>query len=198
LRLSVARYQPHALDDLWLSSQVSLDPAVLPSRRQVELRWQGPGVLQVKVTGPAYRRRALGAVEGPASKAEKELLASEAHKIDVPWMRISIQRLDSEGSGVLGADATSLGLQREVAALAVSEHGLWETEFELPEAETRWRVFIEEVEFYFPGAGASQRETLETMPRGFKCELDVDAPPRPTPGAPAPLATSKPPRRRPK
>jgi hypothetical protein len=198
LRLSVARYQPHALDDLWLSSQVSLDPAVLPSRRQVELRWQGPGVLQVKVTGPAYRRRALGAVAGPASKAEKELLASEAHKIDVPWMRISIQRLDSEGSGVLGADATSLGLQREVAALAVSEHGLWETEFELPDAETRWRVFIEEVEFYFPGAGATQRETLETMPRGFKCELDVDAPPRPTPGAPAPLATSKPPRRRPK
>lgn len=198
VRLSVARYQPHALDGLWLSSQVCLDPAVLPSRRQVELRWQGPGVLQVKVTGPAYKRRTLGAVEGPASKAEKELLASEAHKTDVPWMRISIQRLDRDGSGFLAADAASRGLQREVAALAVSEQGLWETEFELPAAETRWRVFIEEVEFYLPGAGVSRRETLETLPRGFKCELDVDAPTRLIPGAPAPSAPPKPPRPSPK
>ena len=195
VRLSVARYQPHALDGLWLSSQVCLDPAVLPSRRQVELRWQGPGVLQVKVTGPAYRRRALGAILGPTSKAEKDLLVSDAHKIDVPWMRISIQRIDREGSGFLAADAASLGLHREIAALAVSEQGLWETEFKLPAGETRWRVFIEELEFYMPGAGANRRQTLETLPRGFKCELDVDAPTRPIPGAPAP---PKPPRPSPK
>ncbi|MDB5790023.1 MAG: hypothetical protein JWQ80_47 [Massilia sp.] len=191
VRLSVARYQPHALDGLWLSSQVCLDPAVLPSRRQVELRWQGASVLQVKVTGPAYRRRTLGAVEGPASKAEKELLANQAHKTDVPWMRISIQRLDREGSGFLAADAASLGLQREVAALAVSEQGLWEVEFDVPEGETRWRVFIEEVEFYLPGAGASRRETLETLPRGFKCELDVVVPTGPISSAPAPSAPPK-------
>lgn len=201
VRLSVARYQPHALDGLWLSSQVCLDPTVLPSRRQVELRWQGSSVLQVKVTGPAYKRRTLGAVEGPASKTEKELLANQADKTDVPWMRISIQRLDREGSGFLAADAASLGLQREVAALAVSEQGLWEAEFEVPEAETRWRVFIEEVEFYLPGAGTNQRETLETLPRGFKCELDVDAPTGPISGAPAPAAPPKapnPPRPSPK
>lgn len=198
VRLSVARYQPHALDGLWLSSQVCLDPAVVPSRRQVELRWQGPGVLLVKVTGPAYKRRTLGVVEGPASDAEKQLLASEAYKSDVPWMQISIQRLDREGSGILAADAASNCLQRKVAPLAVSEQGLWETEFALPAAETRWRVFIEEVEFYLPGVGANQREKLEPLPRGFKCELDVDAPTPPNPGARVPIAHPNPPQPRPK
>lgn len=186
VRLSVARYQPHALDGLWLSSQVCLDPAELPPRRQVEVRWQGPGVLQVKITGPAYRRRALGAVEGPESNLERALLAREAYKTDVPWMRISIQRFNGEGAGFLAADGASVGLQREVAALVVGEQGLWETEFVLPATEKRWRVFIAEVEFHLPGVGATERKTLQTLPRGFKCEVDVDAQPPPRLGAPAP------------
>lgn len=195
IRLSVARYQPHSLDGLWLSSQVALDPLTLPSRRRIEVDWSGASVLRVTVTGPAYRRRTLGRASDDPQKQEETLQTVEAHKIDVPWMRFSIQRVDGQGFGVLAADASGGELRATVAALVVGEQGLWEAEFRMPAGIRKWRVFVEEFEFFTTHPEINSKPELQEVPRGFKCELDVDFQFRPSPippAAPAPLPSKRP------
>lgn len=178
IRLSVARYQPHALtdpQDLSLSSQVTLDPMVVPSPRRTEVTRIAGGNLRVHVTGASYQRRALGILNHPDAAQEAQLQKDEAHMLDVPWMRVAVLRRVAGGLPVQAGDAQGNVMEIEVPALINGNQGIWECEFALPGGADKWRVFIEEFES-FTARGADGLGAVERIatPRGFKCDIDID------------------------
>jgi hypothetical protein len=58
----------------------------------------------------------------------------------------------------------------------------------MPAVIRKWRVFVEEFEFFTTNPEMNSKPELQEVPRGFKYELDVDFQFRPSTPPPAPEA----------
>lgn len=188
VRLSLARYQPHALRiedpkserrplDLSLSPQVVLDPVALPSMRRAEIDLSTPERVKIRITGPAYRRRAPTAPSvSPSGEDLQAELLRHRHVTDVPWMRIALHRRLNSGAHLQAADALMSALVQVVPAVINGQAGTWSCDFLLPHKGSGWVIHIQEIEFHAPSQLAGwPREGFPwvEVPRAFNCEIPI-------------------------
>jgi hypothetical protein len=197
VRLSLVRYQPHAMHsvvpapanesgkkkaddkviDVSLSSQRLLDPMVIPATRRVEVNFSGNKVI-VKVTGAAHQRRSPGLPLKLNTDDGRKFLESKRHITDVPWMRMALQQNDGRGP-FLGD-----GFERTVPAQINGNQGIWRAEFEVEGLGRDIMLFIEEtvhgISSELPAAGTAEPRLVE-LPRGFKCDIPLTLPAASTP-----------------